>query len=60
MVNKGKFKVGTRFRGNVNGAEMEVDEIRGIYVMIRDVRTGLLHVTTLKTLERCAVTILDK
>jgi len=59
MDNKGKFKAGTRFKGNVSGAEMEVVEIRGNYVLIRDLKTGMLHVHGMRMLEKCDVTILE-
>lgn len=59
MDNKGKFKPGTRFKGNVNGAEMAVVEIRGKYVMIKDLKTGLVQVHSLQMLEHCNVTILE-
>lgn len=57
--NKGKFKAGTRFIGNVSKIEQEVVEIRGKYVLIRDVKTGMLHVHGLQMLEHCDVTILE-
>lgn len=60
MENKGKFKPGTRFVGNVSGAVMEVLEIRGDFVLILDVARGTKHVHGLKMLEHCNVTILDE
>lgn len=65
MDNAGKFKPGTRFRGNVNGAEMVVVQIqsgrdsRNPLVVIKDVRTGNIISYGLKALEKCDVTILE-
>lgn len=60
MDNMGKLKPGTRFRGNVNGAEMEVVDIWCKYVKVKDLKTGICYVHTLQMLERCDVMILDK
>ena len=59
MDNKGNFKPGTRFIGNINKIEMEVVDIRGNHVMIRDTKTGMLFVHGLRMLEKCDVTILE-
>jgi hypothetical protein len=59
MDNKGKFKAGTRFRGNVNGAEMEVVKIENKNATIRDLKTGNIFSYGLQALEHCDVTILE-
>ena len=59
MENKAKFKPGTRFVGNVSKIEMEVVEIRGDFVLIRDTKTGMKHVHGLQMIEHCDVTILE-
>lgn len=66
MDNKGKFKPGTCFRGNVNGAEMEVVKFQSgrdghtTTAVIKDIRTGNVFGYGLRALEKCYVTILDK
>lgn len=66
MDNKGKFKPGTRFRGNVNSAEMEVVKIqsgrdgRNSLVVIKDIRTGNIINYGLNALEKCDVTITER
>ena len=60
MDNTGKFKPGTRFRGNVNGAEMEVVRIENRNAIIKDLKTGNVFSYGLRALEKCYVTILDK
>lgn len=59
MNNEGKFKHGTRFRGNVNGAEMEVVKIQGTLAVIKNLKTGDVISYGLKALEHCDVTILE-
>lgn len=62
--NEGRFKPGTRFRGNVNGAEMEVVKIqhgrdsRNPLAVIKDIRTENIISYGLKALKKCDVTIL--
>ena len=63
--NAGMFKPGTRFRGNVNGAEMEVVKIEksnkdfceSKTAIIRDIKTGNCFPYGLRALEKCDVTI---
>lgn len=63
--NKGKFKVGTRFVGNVNGAEFVVVDIQkptrnGFKVVIvKEVKHGELFTIGLGALEYMLVTILE-
>ena len=66
MDNKGKFKIGTQFIGNVNGVKMEVVKTetpwwareRESTVTIKDLSTGKTFLCGLRALERCDVTIL--
>lgn len=65
MDNAGKFKVGTRFRGNVNGVEMEVVKIEqssksanSKNAIIQETKTGKRSIYGLRALEKCDVSIL--
>lgn len=51
--NAGKFHPGTRFRGNVNGAEMEVVRIEDKNAIIKVLQTGRVFSYGLQALERC-------
>lgn len=51
--NAGKFHSGTRFRGNVNGKEMEVIRIEGKNAVIKDLQTGRVSSYGVQALERC-------
>ena len=51
--NTGKFQPGTRFRGNVNGAEMEVVKIEDNNATIKDLKTGRVFIYGLQALEHC-------
>lgn len=58
--NAGKFHPGTRFRGNVNGAEMEVVRIEGERhknAIIKDLKTGRVFSYGLQDLEHCDVEV---
>ena len=57
MDNKGKFRVGTRFVGNVNKVPMEVVRIEGKNVIIKNLLNGQTFICGLRTLEKCYVTI---
>lgn len=57
--NKGKFKAGTRFRGNVNGKEMEIVRIENSTAIIMDLHTKEVFHFGLRALEKCDVTILE-
>lgn len=66
MANVGKFKIGTRFVGNNNKAQMEVVDFKkslyitpGDVVIIKDLKTGKLFTYGLKALERCNATIMN-
>ena len=62
MDNKGKFHPGTKFRGNVNGALVEVVKIDYNQVPIatlKDLKTGHIFTYGLRALEKCDVTILE-
>ena len=55
--NVGKFHPRTRFRGNVNGAEMEVVRIEDKNTLIKDLQTGRVFVYGLQDLEHCDVEV---
>lgn len=55
--NKGKFHPGTRFRGNVNGVEMEIAKIEDGNASIKDLKTGRVFTYGLQALERCDVEV---
>ena len=55
--NIGKFHPGTRFRGNVNGAEMEVVGIEDKNAVIKDLQTGRVFSYGLQALEHCDVEV---
>ena len=57
--NAGKFHRGTRFRGNVNGAEMEVVKIEDKNASIKDLQTGRVFTYGLQALEHCDVEVQD-
>lgn len=53
-INTGKFHPGTRFRGNVNNAELEVVRIEnGNTAIIKDLKTGRTYAYGLRALELC-------
>ena len=54
---RGKFRPGTQFRGNVNGAEMEVVRIEGGNAIIKDLKTGRESIYGLRALEHCDVEV---
>lgn len=68
MDNTGKFKVGTKFIGNVSGAKMEVVKTESPWwiktsekmVTIKDLDTGKTFFYGLRALEKCDVTILEQ
>lgn len=59
MDNKGKFKPGTKFRGNGNGVLFEVVKIENEVATIRHFPTGETITYGLRALEKCDVTILE-
>ena len=59
MDNKGKFKPGTKFRGNHNGAMFEVVKIEGHIATLKHYPTGETITYGLRALEKCDVTILE-
>lgn len=59
MDNKGKFKPGTKFRGNGNGVLFEVVKIEGENATIKHYPTGETITYGLRALEKCDVTILE-
>lgn len=64
MDNKGRFKEGIQFEGNVNCARCEVVKItqgrdnKTACAVIKDLKTGRQFTYGLHALERCDVTIL--
>ena len=59
MDNKGKFKPGTKFEGNVNGSLFEVVKVEKHNVTLKNLHTGELFTYGLRALEKCDVTILE-
>ncbi len=59
MDNKGKFKPGTKFRGNGNGVLFEVVKIEGKIATIKHYPTGETITYGLRALEKLDVTILE-
>lgn len=59
MDNKGKFKQGTRFAGNVNGALFEVIKVDKHIATLKNLNTGEIFAYGLRALEKCSVTILE-
>ena len=59
MDNKGKFKVGTKFRGNGNGVMFEVVKIEGKIATLKHYPTGETITYGLRALEKLNVTILE-
>ena len=55
--NKGKFHRGTCFRGNVNGAEMQVVRVEGGIAVIKDLKNGREFMHGLRALEHSDVEI---
>lgn len=75
MIAIEELKQGTRFLGNVNGAEMEIVKIESkecgvarddsvhkfpVSVTLRDCKSGHTHTCGLEALRRCDITILEK
>lgn len=52
------LKVGTKFRGNVNGVEMEIIKIQNTNAVIKDEK-GHTFTYGLGALSRCDITILN-
>ena len=59
MDNKGKFKPGTRFLGNVSGVPFEVVKVENHNVTIKNLHSGDIFTYGLRALEKCDVTILE-
>ena len=59
MDNKGKFKPGTRFQGNGNGALFEVIKVDKHNATIKNLHTGGFLTYGIRALEKCDVTILE-
>jgi len=63
--NKDRFAVGTVFRGDINGALMEIVKLQPNYsktrtiAVIKDLKTGKLHNHGLSNLECCHLTIIS-
>lgn len=63
--NIGKFKVGTRFKGDINGCICEVVNIsqgrdnKTKTATIKDLKTGNTSLYGLQALERCYLTIIE-
>ena len=55
--NAGKFHPGTRFRGNVNGKEMEIVRIENSTAIIMDLHTKEVFHFGLQALEKCDVEV---
>ena len=60
MDKKGKFKPGTRFRGNYNGEVFEVVKVEKHNATLKNLRTGHIFTYGLRALEKCCVTILEE
>lgn len=56
---KTKFKPGTQFRGNVNGALFEVVNVQEHIIAIKEIKTGNVYAYGTKALEHCDITILE-
>lgn len=63
--NIGKFKIGTRFKGDINGCLCEVVNIsqgrdyKTKTTTIKDLKTGNTSLYGLQALERCYLTIIE-
>lgn len=57
--NIGKFKIGTKFTGDINNCLCEVVDIKQSYATIKDLKTGKTHLYGLQALERCYLTIIE-
>ena len=57
---KTDFTPGTRFRGNVNGALVEVVKIEGHNATLKELKTGYIFSYGIRALEKCDVTILER
>ncbi|MBR5305925.1 MAG: hypothetical protein IKU47_03290 [Oscillospiraceae bacterium] len=56
--NIGKFKVGTKFIGNINNCLCEVVDIQNNWAFVKDLKTGKTIMYGLQSLERCYLTII--
>lgn len=57
--NIGKFKIGTKFTGDINNCLCEVIDIQNGWAIIKDLKTGKTHHYGLQALERCYLTIIE-
>lgn len=59
MIKKEDLKIGTKFRGNVNNAIIEVVDIQKTTVILKDCKTGKNSWYGLEALLHCDITILN-
>lgn len=60
MISIEELQPGTRIRGNVNGAEMEIIKIQGQNAVIMDIKNRNTFCYGLEALRRCDITILQQ
>lgn len=60
MIPIEKLQPGTRIRGNVNGAEMEIIKIQEHNAVIKDIKSGNIFTFGMEALRRCDITILQQ
>lgn len=59
LENIGKFKIGTRFTGDINNCLCEVVDVSQGWATIKDLKTGKTTMYGLSALERCYLTIIE-
>ncbi len=57
MIPIEKLQPGTRIRGNVNGAEMEIIKIQEHNAVIKDIKSGNIFTYGLEALRRCDISL---
>lgn len=60
MIPIEELQLGTRIRGNVNGAEMEIIKIQEHNAVIKDIKSGNIFTFGMEALRRCDITILQQ
>lgn len=60
MISIEELQPGTRIRGNVNGAEMEIIKIQEHNAVIKDIKSGNIFTFGMEALRRCDITILQQ
>ena len=53
------MRIGQKFKGNINGAVMEIVNIKDGYVFLKDCKTNKEFMYGIEAFKKCNITMLD-